>query len=112
MMLAGRVATYATFITLGLTVLYSYPTVSSAIDSVTGFYLPIWGLALLILAVLVTIMLIEYKYSIAAITAFNNAQWWKHDNPMRQGLESVKKQNIQIINQNAEIIKQLERLGK
>jgi hypothetical protein len=104
MMLAGRLASYATFITLGLTVLYSYPTVSSAIHSITGFDLSIWGLILLIIMILVLVMFMEYKFSIAAITAFNNAQWYKHDNPMRKDLELIKKQNIEIIKQNAKIL--------
>jgi hypothetical protein len=110
MMLLGRMASYATFVTLGLTILYSYPTVSNAIYTVTNINLTIWELALLIILGLAIFMVIEYKFSIAAITAFNNSQWYKHDNPMRKDLEFVKKQNIEIIKQNTEIIKSLNKV--
>lgn len=110
MMLLGRMASYATFITLGLTVLYSYPTVSNAIYMVIGISLTIWQLVLLIILGLIVFMVIEYKFSIAAITAFNNSQWYKHNNPMRRDLELVQKQNTEIIQQNAEIIKLLNKV--
>jgi hypothetical protein len=87
MMLLSRVAGYATFMILGMNIILSYPLISGWIKEVIGWDFPMLGFIATIAFLLMIAMIVEYRFSIAAIQTFSNSQWYKHKNPMREFLE-------------------------
>lgn len=92
----GNVSPYVNWVSLALVGIMSFYTTLSPLFSSWGIQFPFWMFILLLVFIIIVLMIVEWIFVLPSVFGASNRQAWEHENPMREKLESMEKEILEI----------------
>ena len=101
--LGTQIAIYITMLNLVLLAATAYTTTFSTWFRDNNLEIPFWLFMGVIVAGIIVMMFVEYKFSLPSFFSFWNDQFWKHNNPVKIELKAIRKENKELKESMAEL---------
>lgn len=92
----GNVSPYVNWVSLALVGIMSFYTTLSPLFSSWGIQFPFWMFILLLVFIIIVLMIVEWIFVLPSVFGATSIQAWEHENPMREKLESMEKEILEI----------------
>lgn len=105
---AAQISIFVGMLNLLLISVTAYNTTLSPWFAAYGIHLQLWMFVVIIAGFLGVMSILLYKFALPSVYSFWNDQFYRHDNLMREDIETLKKDSKQIRETNEEILKILK----
>lgn len=105
----GHAATYVGMIQMALIIAVAYnTTLKPWVVSYLGWDMTFWQYCIVLGVLLLVGMVLEFALGVPAFLAIANEQWYKHGNPIKTDIDTVKSKQAEMDDKVNKIMKRLE----